>query len=242
MERGHDLLQQHPNFELVEREKELARLIEALTRKNANSVLLVGPGGVGCTALCMGLQASKEDPDASYDIISKRFYWLDTDGLFESGDPDLINQSFQKTLKTLSRYGNSVMIVDDMRDFVDGMRNTGCNNLINALMRAIRQNKVSGDYRGRRRRLGCGVALPLQHEGRVHAARYRAAGRARRSNGLSSRRRKVCRITTRSRSLRKRLKPLSNSRTSTACGTWGSAGRSRRAPWPFSIGRSRHTG
>lgn len=141
LERGSDLLLQHPNFELVERETELARLTEALTRKNANSVLLVGPGGVGCSALCMGLQASKDDPDTSYDVISKRFYWIDTDGLFESGDPDRINKSFQKALKTLSRYGNSVLVIDDMRDFVDGMRNTGCHNLINALMRAIRLSK-----------------------------------------------------------------------------------------------------
>jgi ATP-dependent Clp protease ATP-binding subunit ClpB len=141
LERGHDLLARYPHFRLVCREKELGRLTEALTRKNANSVLLVGPGGVGCSALCIGLQASKDDPDVSYDVISKRFYWLDTDGLFESGDPDRINQSFQKALKTLSRYGDSVMIIDDMRDFVDGMRNTGCSNLINALMRGVRQNK-----------------------------------------------------------------------------------------------------
>ena len=38
----------------------------------ANSVLLVGPGGVGCTALCIGLQASKKDPDAPFDIVNKR--------------------------------------------------------------------------------------------------------------------------------------------------------------------------
>jgi ATP-dependent Clp protease ATP-binding subunit ClpB len=137
--RGTDYLEQFPNFELVGREDTRAKLTAILMRKSANSVLLVGPGGVGCSAICRGLQKSKDSPDAPFDIVSKRFYWLDSDGLFSSGDPGRINHSFEKSIKRLSRTPNTVLILDDMRDFIDAARNNGCTNLINWLMRAVRQ-------------------------------------------------------------------------------------------------------
>ena len=139
--RGTDYLELTPNFSLVGREDTRQKLTGILMRKSANSVLLVGPGGVGCSAICKGLQKSKESPDSPFDIVSKRFFWLDSDGLFSSGDPNRINNSFEKTIKRLSRTPNTVLILDDMRDFIDAARNNGCTNLINWLMRAIRQGK-----------------------------------------------------------------------------------------------------
>lgn len=139
--RGHDFVERVADFKLVGRDAELNKLAAILMRKHANSVLLVGAGGVGCSALCLGLQASKAEEDAPFDIVSKRFFWLDIDGLFASGDPEAINKSFGKALKTLQRSGDSVLIIEDMRDFVDAARNNGCTNLINALMRAVRQDK-----------------------------------------------------------------------------------------------------
>jgi ATP-dependent Clp protease ATP-binding subunit ClpB len=139
--RGSDYLELTPNFSLVGREDTRRKLTGILMRKSANSVLLVGPGGVGCSAICRGLQKSKENPDSPFDIVSKRFFWLDSDGLFSSGDPNRINNSFEKTIKRMSRTPNTVLILDDMRDFIDAARNNGTTNLINWLMRAIRQGK-----------------------------------------------------------------------------------------------------
>ncbi|WP_434340748.1 AAA family ATPase [Motilimonas cestriensis] len=139
--RGRDKLAQQPDFQLVGRDKELKQLAGVLMRKQANSVLLVGTGGVGCSALCLGLQASKNDSEASFDIINKRIYWLDTDGLFASGDPSAMNEHFQKLLRTLSRSKESILIIEDARDFIEAARNNGCTNFINALVREIRMNK-----------------------------------------------------------------------------------------------------
>lgn len=144
--RGSDYLKAAPDFELVDRTREIERLTKVLMRKRANNVLIVGPGGVGCSAICMGLQARKGMPDAPYDLVSKRFFWLDTDGLFSSGNTTQINDSFQKTLQTLSRTPDSVLVIDDMRDFIDGARNNGCSNLINALMREIKQKKFQAIF------------------------------------------------------------------------------------------------
>jgi ATP-dependent Clp protease ATP-binding subunit ClpB len=139
--RGSDYLELSPDFELVGRENTRKKLTAILMRKSANSVLLVGPGGVGCSAICLGLQKSKESPESPFDIVSKRFFWLDSDGLFSSGDPNRINDSFEKTIMRLSRTPNTVLILDDMRDFIDAARNNGTHNLINGLMRAVRQGK-----------------------------------------------------------------------------------------------------
>jgi ATP-dependent Clp protease ATP-binding subunit ClpB len=140
--RGKDYLAAQENFELVGREEELKKLTAILMRKNANSILLVGSGGVGCSAITMGLEQSKQDPNATFDIISKRFFWLDTDGLFASGDPNEINESFNKTLRTLERTSDSVLVLDDMKDFIEAARNNGCTNLINGLMRSIKKGNT----------------------------------------------------------------------------------------------------
>ncbi len=144
--RGHDYLARQPDFKLVGRDEELKRLSRILMRNKANSVLLVGAGGVGCTALCMGLEASKKNPDTPFDIINKRLFWLDTDGLFSSGDPAQMNENFQKMLRRLARYPDTLLIIEDMKDFIDATRNNGCTNFINALMRAIERGKFQAIF------------------------------------------------------------------------------------------------
>lgn len=139
--RGTEYLAQFPGFELVGRDDVLKKLTAILMRKNANSVLLLGTGGVGCSAICIGLQASKDKADTPFDIVSKRFFWLDGDLLFASGDHSKINSSFDKTLRTLAKTPNSVLVMDDLRDFIDAARNNGCTNLINAMMHAVKKKK-----------------------------------------------------------------------------------------------------
>lgn len=140
--RGDDYLSRTPQFKLVDRAVELARLSSILIRSKANSVLLVGPAGVGCTALCMGLQASKKDPNAPFDIVSKRLFWLDTDGLFSQGDSARINESFQKIMNRLYRTPESVLIIEDTKDFIEAARNNGSMHFINALALAIKSNRT----------------------------------------------------------------------------------------------------
>ena len=139
--RGRDYLARFPNFELVGRDDILTKLTAILMRKSANSVLMVGVGGVGCSAICLGIQASKEKESTPFDIVSKRFFWMSADLLFASGDTNKINAEFDKMMRTLSRTPNSVLILEDMRDFIDASRNNGCTNLINAMMHSVKRKK-----------------------------------------------------------------------------------------------------
>lgn len=147
--RGSDLLEQRGGFKLVGRQKELAKLTSILMRRRSNSVLLVGSGGVGCSAICMGLQASKEDPSAPFDVVGKRLFWLDTDGLFAPGDPAAINEAFQKLLRILARDKETVLIVEDTKDFVEAARSNGCTHFINALMKEIHSGRFQAIFETR---------------------------------------------------------------------------------------------
>src|SRR5262245_66017860 len=109
--RGDDYLAKMPNFKLVGREAELKKLSSILIRSKANSVLLVGPGGVGCTALCMGLQDSKKDPNAPFDSVNKRIFWLDTDGMFWYGNSTRINDSIHNIMNWLNVITKSILTV-----------------------------------------------------------------------------------------------------------------------------------
>ena len=147
--RGADYLETHPDFRLVGRDREFRRLCRILMRSKANSVLLVGPGGVGCTALCLGLEAARKDPRTPFDIVNKRIFWLDTDGLFSSGDAPTLNENFQKLLRQLSRYPDTLLMIEDMRDFVEATRNNGCTHFINALMRGVDGHKFQAIFESR---------------------------------------------------------------------------------------------
>src|SRR5215831_7527730 len=91
---GSDMLASRPGFKLIGRDDALKRLTSILIRSHANSVLLFGPGGVGCSSLVLGLQALKAEPQAPFDVVRKRFFWLDTDCLFLLQDDSQISTEF----------------------------------------------------------------------------------------------------------------------------------------------------
>ncbi len=139
--RGSDKLAARLGFKLVGRDKELKQISAMLMRKSAANVLMVGRGGVGCSSICLGLQAAKQEASIGHDIMSKRFFWLDTDGLFSSGIQSTISQSFARVRRTLLRSAQSVLVIDDVRDFIDAARNNGATHLINAIMRDVHNGK-----------------------------------------------------------------------------------------------------
>jgi ATP-dependent Clp protease ATP-binding subunit ClpB len=130
---GNELLEKNKGFKLVGRDNDLKRLSSVLMRNKAASVILVGPGGVGASTLCLGLQAVKEDPSATFDIVSKRLFWLKTDELFSSGNNEEINKGFNSVLNILKRTPDSILIIEDVRDFIEAARNNGCSHFINSM-------------------------------------------------------------------------------------------------------------
>ncbi len=134
---GTDVLKDKPDFKLVGRDTELAAMINILSRKFSHNLLLVGQSGVGCSALSCGLQQAKLDPSTPFDILHKRIWWLDVDGLFS--DADAVQESFDKMMNVISSNADkdTILVVEDARNFVDSVNNTGNTSFINRLMKDV---------------------------------------------------------------------------------------------------------
>lgn len=137
---GKDYLAKYPDFDLVGRDEELESLCSILVRKQANSVFIVGPSGVGCSSIILGLQKLKEDPSTSFDIASKRLFWLDNDFMSFNGDEKEIQENFQKTMKVLKRTPNSVLIITKAKSFIESSKSHGCAHFLTALNAMIKMN------------------------------------------------------------------------------------------------------
>lgn len=137
--KGKDYLAQFPGFRLIGRDEELTRLVSILVRSHASSVILSGARGVGCESLCKGIQASKADPKAAFDVVGKRLFWLDINGLFSSGDSADTNDKFQKIMKRIRGTSNAVLIIEDTRDFLEGARNSGCSHFVNSIISEVQR-------------------------------------------------------------------------------------------------------
>lgn len=138
--RGSDLLAKMPDFKLVARDEELKQAATILMRKFNNNVVLHGINGVGLKPIIMGLQSGKKDGTVPVDIVSKKFYWLDTDAIFSSGSPADIKSNFDKAMETLVREPDTVLVLDDVKDFLEGVRNHGVTSIMHTLMHALRSH------------------------------------------------------------------------------------------------------
>jgi len=138
---GSKVLRERPDFTLIGRDEELSKMINILGRKFAHNVLLTGQGGSGCSALCLGLQQAKSNPDTPFDILHKRMWWLDTDGLFS--DPDKTQEHFDSMMSTISSTmdKDTILVVEDTRNFIDSMNSSGNGAFLNQLMRNIENGR-----------------------------------------------------------------------------------------------------
>ena len=139
---GTDVLAARPDFALIGRDHELNQLCAILARKQSNSVLLVGPAGVGASTLCIGLQALKGQDNPPFDIVSKSLFFLDVDALFASGDPNEIDAAFGRAINRISKSLEPVLIVEDAGDFIDACRGHGASHFINRINGLVRDGKL----------------------------------------------------------------------------------------------------
>jgi len=154
LSRGSDVLKATPDFRLVGRDQELAELTTVLMTMRKSNLIVTGRGGVGISAIILGIQALKLDHRTPVDIVGKRFYWLNSDKLFESGSAQVINSLFEKIRFTLQKSKNSVLVIEDTIDFIRGAQNNGCTNLINGLMGDLKSGKCQAIFETKDDNLG----------------------------------------------------------------------------------------
>lgn len=130
-----------PDFKLIGRDEEIEQISNILVQKDAHNVLLTGPAGVGRSAIIKGLTERKSSDDMPLDILSRRFMRLDVNAVFAADDVNDIIKNFDSVIDELKKSGNRVLVIDDFKDFMDGVQAYNCPSLINKLMLALRNKE-----------------------------------------------------------------------------------------------------
>lgn len=129
---------------IVGRDKEIARVIQILSRRQKNNPCLIGEPGVGKTAIAEGIAQKIVSDDVPYHIKGKELYLLDLTamvagtqfrGQFESRVKGLVEE-----VKSL---GNVILFIDEVHNLVGaGDSAEGTMNAANILKPALSRGEV----------------------------------------------------------------------------------------------------
>ncbi len=128
---------------IIGREKELARVIQILCRRQKNNPCLIGEPGVGKTAIAEALAQRIADGNVPYKLIGKQIYLVDMTALvagtqfrgqFESRILGLLNE--------VKQAGNVILVIDEVHNIVGIGDSEGSVNAANILKPALSRGEV----------------------------------------------------------------------------------------------------
>ncbi len=129
---------------IIGREKEIARTIQILSRRQKNNPCLIGEPGVGKTAIAEGIAQQIAKGDVPYNLRNKRVYLLDLTALIAGTQ---FRGQFESRMKALideiKNAGNIILFVDEIHNLVGtGGDNEGSMNAANILKPALSRGEV----------------------------------------------------------------------------------------------------
>ena len=128
---------------IVGRERELARVIQILCRRQKNNPCLIGEPGVGKTAIAEALAQRIADGNVPYKLRDKQVYLVDLTALvagtqfrgqFESRILGLLSE--------VSEVGNAILVIDEVHNIVGTGDSEGSVNAANILKPALSRGEV----------------------------------------------------------------------------------------------------
>ena len=104
---------------VVEREKEIERIIQILSRRTKNNPCLIGEPGVGKTAVVEGLTEKIASGDVPETLKEKRIFSMDISGMVAGakyrGD---FEERIKKALAEVKKVGNIILFIDEVHTIV----------------------------------------------------------------------------------------------------------------------------
>ena len=123
---------------IIGRDKEIARVIQILSRRTKNNPCLIGEPGVGKTAVAEGIAQRISEGNVPFNLADKKLYLLDLTALVAGTQ---FRGQFESRVKGLvdevKREGNIILFIDEVHNLVGAGDSEGSMNAANILKPAL---------------------------------------------------------------------------------------------------------
>lgn len=128
---------------VIGRDKEIRRLTQILSRKNKKNAILVGPAGVGKSAIVDGLAMLINKPDAPMALINKRVLSLDlTSVVAGTKYRGQFEERMKVIIEELKANPNIILFIDEIHTIVGAGNSAGSMDASNILKPALARGEI----------------------------------------------------------------------------------------------------
>ena len=128
---------------IVGREKELARVIQILSRRQKNNPCLIGEPGVGKTAIAEALAQKIVKGDVPYKLKNKELHLLDLTALVAGTQfRGQYESRLLGLLKEVKEAGNIILVIDEVHNIVGAGNSEGSVSTANMLKPALSRGEI----------------------------------------------------------------------------------------------------
>ena len=128
---------------VIGRDKEIARVIQILSRRTKNNPCLIGEPGVGKTAIAEGIALRIHSGNVPMHLKNKQVYLLDLTSL---GAGTQFRGQFESRVKGLiaevKQEGNIILFIDEVHNLVGAGNSEGSMNAANILKQALSRGEI----------------------------------------------------------------------------------------------------
>ena len=128
---------------VIGREKEIARVIQILSRRTKNNPVLIGEPGVGKTAIAEGLAQHIAAADVPEELLDKRVLSLDLSGMVAGtkyrGE---FEERIKNTINEVKKAGNVILFIDELHTIVGAGSAEGAVDAANILKPALSRGEI----------------------------------------------------------------------------------------------------
>lgn len=132
-----------PDTPFEGREKEIAELYDVISRKTKRNAVVIGPSGVGKTALVAHIAWQMKNGKAPKALAGKKIYALDIDKIMAGakyrGD---LEERIGKLIKDIEDDKNAILFVDEMQSFSKGHSEVESTSVGDILKPYLSTNKI----------------------------------------------------------------------------------------------------
>ena len=128
---------------IVGRDRELARVIQILCRRQKNNPCLIGEPGVGKTAIAEALAQRIVSGNVPYKLLNKEIYLVDLTALVAGTQfRGQFESRIMGLLKEVKAEGNIILVIDEVHNIVGTGNSEGSMNAANILKPALSRGEV----------------------------------------------------------------------------------------------------